>query len=78
MIDLQHILHGTYEAGALLGRDEPALFQPGLELGFFGDRRSPSGGAKTVRKQSVLVDVSVGPLNGEQAIATKDGALFLL
>ena len=40
------------------------------------NRLSPSGEAKTIKNQSVLIDVNVGLLSGEQAIVNKDGARF--
>ena len=42
MVDLQHILHGAHEFGTALGRDAPALFQPGLEFVFFSVWRTVS------------------------------------
>ena len=42
MIDLQHVLHGAYQLGAALGREAPALLQPGLQFVFFRVRRTVS------------------------------------
>ena len=35
LIDIEHVFHGTYEGGVLLGRDAPAFFQPRFEFVFF-------------------------------------------
>ena len=42
LVEIQHLLHPPHEAGALLGRDHPALYEVGAQFVFLSVLRTVS------------------------------------